>query len=153
MFGKFVFLTYSYYFMPWLNAQNSWVSGFLGHPKMVTETQILEQVFRLETQGLWGWWKTLYLGFLTGNQETVREIQILGQVFRTETQILIVISSPDLYWIVLNFMKMYIVSWLWDSQGTNCLSILHGGSDLFPNQANNAVLWSWLLVCKTWEFH
>ena len=35
-------------------ARNYWVSGFLGHPKMVRETQILEQIFRLETQGLSG---------------------------------------------------------------------------------------------------
>ncbi len=45
---------------------------------MVTETQILEQGFRLETQGLQGWLTTLYLGFLT---ETAREIKILRQVF------------------------------------------------------------------------
>ncbi len=52
---------------------------------MVTETQILEQVFWTETHGLQGWLTTLYLGFLTGKRETASEIQILRQVFRTET--------------------------------------------------------------------
>ena len=61
---------------------------------MLAETQILEQAFRLETQQLSGRWKTLYLGFLTGNPEIVAEIQISKLAFRTETQILIVISSP-----------------------------------------------------------
>ena len=69
--------------------RNNWVSGFPGHPKIVTENQILEQ-------GLSDGWTTLYLFFffLTGNRETAREIQILRQFFQTETQILIVISIP-----------------------------------------------------------
>ncbi len=67
-----------------------------GTPKMVMETQILEQVFQPETQGLCGWWTTLYFGLLTENRETAKEIQFLRQVFRMEIQILIVISSPAL---------------------------------------------------------
>ncbi len=63
---------------------------------MVTETQILKQGFRLETQGLSNTWTTFNLDFLTGNPEFAGEIQILRRVFRTETQILIVISSPVL---------------------------------------------------------
>ena len=75
-------------------AQNYWVSGCTGHPKMVTETQFLDQGFRLETQELSGRWTAFTLGFLSGNPEIAEEIQILRQVFRIETQILIVISSP-----------------------------------------------------------
>ena len=59
-----------------------------------SETQILEQGVRLETQRLLGRWKTIYLGCLTGNPEIVGEIQISKLAFRMETQILIVISSP-----------------------------------------------------------
>ncbi len=59
-------------FITIFGARTYWVSRFPGHPKMVTETQILEWVFRPEIQVLWPWWTTLYLGFLTGNQETAR---------------------------------------------------------------------------------
>ncbi len=48
---------------------------------MVTETQFLEQVFRLETQEFSVRWTTLKLESLTGNPEIVGEIQILGQDF------------------------------------------------------------------------
>ena len=77
-----------------IRARNYWVSGCQGHPKIVTETQFLEQVFCPETQEFSGKWTTLSLGFLTENPEIAGEIQILRQVFRTETQNLIVISSP-----------------------------------------------------------
>ena len=61
---------------------------------MVTETQILNQGFQLETQGLSSRWTTLNLSFLMGNPEIAGEIQIPRQGFRMETHIFVVISSP-----------------------------------------------------------
>ncbi len=44
-------------------ARNNWVSGCPGHPKMVTETQFMDQDFRPETLKLSGRWSILNLGF------------------------------------------------------------------------------------------
>ena len=95
-------------------ARNYWVSGVQGQWKMVTEIQILEQVFWLETGGLSGRWTTLNLGFSAGNSENAKEIQILRQVFRTETQVLIVISNPETWLQESTFVHTTGTKWnLW----------------------------------------
>ena len=57
-------------------------------------SQKLHKNVRPESQEFSGQWRTLNLGFVTGNPEIAGKIQILWQVFRKETQILIIISSP-----------------------------------------------------------
>ena len=103
-------------------ARNYWVSGCPGHPKKVTETQFLEQVFRPETQELSGNLTTANLGLLTGNPEIVEEIQILRQVFRTETQISVVISSPAVCIIQLKPIQVTVLlkQWIYGLTVTPC---------------------------------
>ncbi len=54
-------------------AQNYWVSGCPGHPKIVTETQFLDQGFQTETQELSGQQTALNLGFSQETQKLPRK--------------------------------------------------------------------------------
>ena len=71
---------------------------------MVTDTQILQQGLRSETQVLSGIWATLNLDFPRGIPDIAGKIQIRRQVFRTEIQISIIIPSP--------FCSLYGLGWI-----------------------------------------
>ena len=62
-------------------ARNDWVSRCPGHPKMVTETQFLDEGFQL-------------VGFSDRKPRNCQGNPNTEAYFRTETQIIIIISNP-----------------------------------------------------------